>query len=212
MIESCAIKNSSNVPNVNLIANKFAELDTEGDDKSEYTQLNDDWIKTFENTDNLYKDFYKENIFYINLKILYVNRDNTVDKIKKEPFYFSSPNLMCKEQIIKILKSRAFEDDKRYSLLSIIKYNITLDPDDIKTYIASNYDDARHFLKVINNIDDIIFEPSINMFQDLNDLIFVYYEKSKELVKRENKNCTKKIILNGGNTASRKTLRKQYKD
>ena len=34
--------------------------------------LNDDWITNFENTDNLYKDFYKDNLFYTNIHFIYI--------------------------------------------------------------------------------------------------------------------------------------------
>ena len=45
------------------------------------TELNDDWIKTFEKTDKLYQDFYKDDLYYIHLKFCYVNRSNEIEKI-----------------------------------------------------------------------------------------------------------------------------------
>ena len=33
-------------------------------------ELNDDWIKKFEQIDNLYEHFYKDNLWYTNLKII----------------------------------------------------------------------------------------------------------------------------------------------
>ena len=48
------------------------------------------------------------------------------------------------------------------------------------------------------------------MFHDLNDLIIVFYEKSKEMVKK-NTNNTKKIYLRSLNT-NKKTIKKRYKD
>jgi hypothetical protein len=48
------------------------------------------------------------------------------------------------------------------------------------------------------------------MFHDLNDLIFIFYEKSNEIKKRDDNNSTKKVILNSNN--KRKTIKKLYKD
>ena len=45
------------------------------------------------------------------------------------------------------------------------------------------------------------------MFQDLNDLILIYYEKSKELKKPDTNNSTKKIYLRSLNT-NKKTIRR----
>ena len=49
------------------------------------------------------------------------------------------------------------------------------------------------------------------MFQDLNDLIFIYYEKSQELKKLDLHNCTKKIYFRSLHT-NKKTIKKRYKD
>jgi len=48
------------------------------------------------------------------------------------------------------------------------------------------------------------------MFQDLNDLILIFYEKTKELKKKEPDRCTKKIYLH--RSSKKKTIKKQYKD
>lgn len=47
------------------------------------------------------------------------------------------------------------------------------------------------------------------MFHDLNDLIFIFNEKSNE-TKKGNNNITKKVILNSSN--KKKTIKKLYKD
>jgi hypothetical protein len=52
------------------------------------------------------------------------------------------------------------------------------------------------------------------MFHDLNDLIFVFYEKSNELKEQNPNNITKKIYLRHSSNYSshKKTIKKQYKD
>lgn len=175
----------------------------------EYANLDDDWINKFEETDRLYKDFYKEDLYYINLQILYVNRDNEIEKIKKESFLMSKPNYISSEEIIEILKKNSIDNDKRYTLLSILKYNLTIEPDEIKSYL--NNGENTNYLSVIKNIDTILFEKSINMFHDLNDLILIFYEKSLEQKTQNTNNTTKRIYLRSLNT-NKKTIRKQYKD
>ena len=65
-------------------------------------------------------------------------------------------------------------------------------------------------LTVIKNIDAIKFEKSINMLQDLNDIIFLFYEKSTELKKKDPNTITKKIDLSINN--KKKTIKKRYKE
>ena len=44
-------------------------------------ELTDEWINNFEETDKLYQDFYKDDLYYIHLKFIYINRENEIDKI-----------------------------------------------------------------------------------------------------------------------------------
>ena len=86
------------------------------------------------------------------------------------------------------------------------EYIITLEPEDIKNFL---YDSENfNFLNLTKNIDAIYFEKTINMFQDLNDLILIFYEKTNE-VKNIN-NATKKVYINSLNS-KKKTIRKRYK-
>jgi len=175
----------------------------------DYDRLDDDWINNFENTDKLYKDFYKDDLYYVNLRVIYINRGNEIEKLKQESFLMSKPNNITREEILEILKKNSIDNDKRYSLLSILKYNIVLEPDEVKLYL--NNGNGEEYLSIIKNIDGVVFNKSINMFHDLNDLILIFYEKSLELKKPNANNTTKKIYLRSL-TSNKKTIRKRYKD
>lgn len=172
-------------------------------------ELNDEWIKNFEDTDKLYQEFYKDDLWYVNLKFLYVNRENEIELIKTETFLMTKPNYISREEILQILKRYSVVNDRGYSLLSILKYNITLEPENIKQFLYSNECDFK-FLNIVKNIDAITFERTINMFQGLNDLVFVFYEKSNQLKTLNPNTMTKKINI--GQYKCKKTIRKRYKD
>ena len=172
-------------------------------------ELNDEWINNFEKTDKLYQDFYKDDLYYVNLKFIYVNRENEIEKTNQESFLMSSPNYISREEIIQILKDSAIDNNKRYSLLSILKYNILLDADEVKNFLLYS-NEEKNYLNIVKNIDAVSFEKSISMFQDLNDLIFVFYEKSLELKKVDPNNITKKIYLRS--KTNKKTIKKRYTD
>jgi hypothetical protein len=173
-----------------------------------YDKLNDEWINNFEKTDKLYQDFYKDDLYYTNLQIVYVDRSSEIEKIKQESFLMTMPNFISREEILQILKKNSNDNGRRYKLLTILKYNITLDADDVVGFLKNNEDIS--FLTVVKNIDAISFERTINMLQDLNDLIFIFYEKSDELKKENPNNVTKRIYLN--TNSRKKTIKKQYKD
>jgi len=176
----------------------------------EYDKLNDDWINNFEKNDNLYQDFYKDDLYYTNLKYIYINRENEIDKIKQESFLMSKPNYISREEILQMLKRSIIDNDKMYSLISILRYNINLEVDDVKEFLFDQNQEI-NFLKIIKNVDAILFEKTINMFHDLNEVIFIFYEKSTDLKTREPNNSTKKIYLRS-NSNNKKTKKKIYKD
>jgi hypothetical protein len=81
----------------------------------QHEQLDDKWITEYENTDKLYKDFYKDNVYYIQLTLIYVNKNNDIDKIKHNPFLLNNPNILTQEELIGILKPNSRLDNKLYS-------------------------------------------------------------------------------------------------
>jgi hypothetical protein len=170
--------------------------------------LEDDWITKFNETDAVYKDFYKDDLYYVNLKFIYVNRESEIEKIKYESFLLSKPNNISREEILQILKKSSIEDERKYTLLALLKYNITMDADDIQKYISSN--EEKTYLSIIKNIDSVPFDRTISLMHDLNDLILVFYEKSHELKEKNPNNLTKKIYLR--ENKNKKTIKKQYKD
>jgi hypothetical protein len=181
------------------------------DEKNEV--LDESWMNEFEKTDKLFQDFYLDDIYYTDIHFIYINTSNDIEKIKEEQFLLKTPNYISREDIIGLLKRNTNLNNKKYSILSILKCNITLKPEEIKGFLKSSNptDYLENFLKPIKNFDDIIFEKSINMFQDLNDLLFIFYEKSEEEIKRSINNVTKKVYLNN-KTKHKNTIRKQHKD
>jgi hypothetical protein len=179
------------------------------DEKNEV--LDEAWMNEFEKTDKLFQDFYLDDIYYTDIHFIYINTSNDIEKIKEEQFLLKTPNYISREDIIGLLKRNTNLNNKKYSILSILKCNITLKPEEIKEFLKSSNptDYLENFLKPIKNFDDIIFEKSINMFQDLNDLLFIFYEKSDEEIKRTANNATKKIYLNNKSN-HKKTIRKDY--
>jgi len=159
--------------------------------------LDNDWIKDFEKTFKLYEDFYKDDIYFTNIHYIYINKHNNIEKISEDRFLFNTPNLISREEILRILKKNMCYNNKQYTILSILKFVVNLEPDEIKDFLKNNSNNSSNisnydtFLQTIKNIDTIHFERSINMFHDLNDLFFIFYEKTPS----NTNNVTKKIYL-----------------
>ena len=163
--------------------------------------LETDWIDDFEKIDTPYENFYQEDVNYTSLNSIYIDRNNTIQTIKEEKFFFKENNIVTRDELIGILKRNCFHNQNRYTLLSILKYNCNLDPSEVGHFIKTPT--SPNYLSIVKNIDDIHFEKTINMFQDLNSIIILFYEKMHTIQK--NAVQTKKIIIS---QPRKKTLRK----
>lgn len=178
----------------------------EFEDTNEITDLDESWISEFETSDNEYKFFYKENVHCITVRSIFIDKQLTIQRIKKEQIVLKSPNQVSREEVGSIIK-RTTQDTApiKYSLLSILKYNIDLEPVNLNTFLKSTHKTNPTFLHTVINIDNIGFSPSIYLFQDLNELVFLFYEKTTS------NNVTKRAFIKSSPHAKNKTIRKQLK-
>jgi hypothetical protein len=154
--------------------------------------LDDSWINEFAKSDKLYKDFYKDDNYYTSIHYVYINSDNNIVKIEQETCLFHSKNVISRDNVVGLIKRNSELDSVKYSIMSILKYNNILEPEHIQQFIRDDHDTSRYnYMTPIKNIDAIIFEPTIHMFQDLNDLLFIFYEKPSN----NTHNLTKKIFI-----------------
>lgn len=187
------------------------EMEMDNIDITEQNILDDSWIDDFEKNDKPYVEFYKDNLFTMNINILYINKDNDLEKVSEEVFLLQTQNIISREEIVGIIKKNSIMNGNNYSLLSIIKYNIVLNPQDITMFLKTSkidyYND--YFFTTLKHIDTIYFEKTINMFQDLNTLFIIFYEKDKTNESVSSiKNNTKKIYLRRINPKNKKTVRR----
>lgn len=161
----------------------------ENDDISITDELDCSWINEFEKKELEYASFYKEQIEALKINYIYVDKENVIDNVQQESIIIENGKL-DREKIIEIIKKNKKKNNIDYKLISILKYNITLEPEHIKDYINDDLNDD--FLSKVDMLQDIHFKDSINLFQDLNCLYIVFCDKRT----RENKNkITKRIIL-----------------
>lgn len=158
----------------------------------------DNWEEDFEIEDEPYKDFYKETQDNINIYFIYINSENEIIRTKKEKFILDE-NKITKSLLIEILKKNMIVKNKKYKPISLIKYNVLLEPDEVQEYIY-NFD-SFDFMFIETMIDKIEWAKTITLFQNINSLHILFYEKKKTNAK------TKRIFINKpGKKRTRKKL------
>lgn len=177
-------------------------------------ELDNTWINKYklENLDELYSEPVKN----INLYYLYVNKHNELVNIKKDTTFLEEENIVSKDELIMLIKNYQL---KNYRFFSILKFNIDLHEEELDDFIKEkninrniNTNNTNQqistyyrFLNEEKNLNVITFNNSLNLFQDLNSLYFIFHEK-----KVVNKNIykTKHRKINVNNLNKRYTRRK----
>ena len=157
-------------------------------------EIDTNWIDDFETMDNLYKDFYKEQIQNISLFMVYVDNENKISFVRRSSVPLEEGTLK-KKHLIEILKEYMNYDSKKYRPISLLKYNIDISPQEINLYLKNK--DGFDFLTVEKNIKDIVFNDSITLFHDVNSLYVVFHESWKSFHNRTKKIYIKKKLKKG---------------
>ena len=151
-----------------------------------------DWINTFEKKDKLYEDFYKEPLEIVKTVIAYIDKNNDIVSVKKLTIPLINGTLK-KASLIDLLNENLHFNNIKYRPISIIKWNMNIEPSHIKDYFKGNvkekYDDD--FFTIESEIKDIIFNDSISILHDINTL-YVFLHESW----RSYNNRSKKIYIN----------------
>jgi hypothetical protein len=181
------------------------------DDEFNFQELDTAWILDFEKEDGLYKDFYLENLYFINLHYVYLNESNRIEKVKKDKYFFNEfqTNIVPKEELFKIIVKNKHINRENYKLNCLFKYNCTIDPYTIIAFLKNKtpitIDTTNMYLSPITSIESVSFKKTITMFQDLNSISIVYKKTSNTTTNSINtNNKTKRLHIKKNN---RKTNR-----
>ena len=152
-----------------------------------YIEEDEEWINELEKEDDLYNDFYLEKINNVELHLIYIDKHNNIEHIKKDKYFFDNQTIY-KDNLLHLLKKNSIYQNNKYKLLSIIQYNIDLLPENVNDYLINNknYD----FFNIRRTLNNIIWKDSITLFKDINSLYIIYYDNQTK-----NNNTTKKIYI-----------------
>ncbi len=159
-------------------------------------ELDNKWIENYETQELAYNDFYKDDVKYIKVYSLIINRKLILENINEENFLLENSNILKKYELISLINK--YKKDQKVKLLSILKYNINLDSDNIFEYLKQETENNL-FLQSVKSIEDIYFDPTIAMFEDLNSLFFIFVETNNI-----EKSQTKRIFLHSNQKKTKK--------
>jgi hypothetical protein len=150
-----------------------------------------DWINDFEKKENDYKQFYKENVNIIDVIFLYINNNSEIYNVKNFKEFIINSQINY-ERIIELIKKYQKNMNVNHKLMTLLNYKIDIDAENIKELF--NYDINPGTLYSIKNINNIYFDKTINLLQDVNSIIFIFKENNRD--KNIKNTTTRRILLN----------------
>jgi len=152
---------------------------------------NFDWIREYE-----LKPYHEVDTKSLKCFYLFCNKDDELISIKSSIHSLKRPNIISGEELVSLVK---VGESEAYSLKHQLLFNVNLKFDDVNNYVCGNEDQEPLMLKEIGIKNQVLF-PSIEMFQEMNSLFFIYGPRK---LKAKN---TKKVYIT---TTSRKTKKKR---
>lgn len=144
---------------------------------SDNENFDDEWIKKYENEEKKYEVFYTEEIKYLNVNCLYINKKNELEKITEKKINLKKNNKIEKEELVKLIRENDKMDKIKYKLISILIYNFNLENDELKNFLRDNQE--FNLLTSLKNIDDYTLESSLSYFHNLNNIFIVFNAMEK---------------------------------
>lgn len=195
-------------PNDHHDGDGYGDGDGDGDDDDDDDEyiLDDSWIREAE--ENLlsyeYSDFIKEDITYLNVSFIFINRKKEIEECRNIRVLLRTPNQITQTELIYIIQKNQWRGGGSggqgvalrrtyYNFYRMICYSFYM-PEDAKTIATYLNDDAdvshdggddhdagdpffKEYESIISPSTEIIyFHPTIRLFHDISSLTIILHE------------------------------------
>lgn len=150
-------------------------LDIADADTNEDEAIDESWATNYKNANKEYDQFYRADVNVIHISSIYINNKNEIQQITRDPKQLSVSNYLTKDEITEFIKCKmkSLNENENIKNISIFKYNINIDPENVEYFLKTNHN--FNYLSPVKKIKDILFEQTITFFNDLNELIILFY-------------------------------------
>lgn len=146
-----------------------------------------DWIDKQVRLYNENEKLFKENMKAINIVSIFINSSYEIVKTHKIIHLFKDEEcVLSSTEIFQYFKNYRIQDSIKYDLNHLFVYNVDLDN---KIYTDIDSITTTNFLSSFTYIKDIVINPSLFIFHEINCVYIIYKENTKNI---HNKTVKKK--------------------
>ena len=169
-------------------------------DDFEEEDLDTSWIEQEE----FHSTYEKESMTELVLFFIYMNRQMVIENVIKEYIDIDEDGdkaSISKEKLLHIIQTRRnrIGFPGKYKLMDLKAFHIPLEPTQLEEFIRGDSALAGEFMRSLAIFDNVVVDPSIFIFHDLNSLFFFF---------KEAENPSKSILKSGEGGGFHKVTKK----
>jgi hypothetical protein len=165
--------------------------------------IDDEWISEFNEDERKYGQLYKEPNTFVSLQFIYINSKKEIEHVTQVKHQLDKENILATKTLNKLISERNHVNNTNFRLYKLLLYNISLEPEDI----ISNTNKSQQELREIAEIQDIVFEDTINYLKPVNTLFFIFIEETTITLNQQKKEIdTDTFSLNKGSRRHKRHL------
>lgn len=151
--------------------------------------MDNSWLEEYVEYEEKYGCFYKEENSVCKVKLIFLNSDDEI-MCSKSTSMPVVDNKIKSDDLFRMLEKKRVLYNERYMIKKIVAFNFDLDTEEIVTQQLT----APHeCLREISDLDDIEINPTIQLFQDMNEvLVFLKKRKCKTIRGKTRKRVKKR--------------------
>lgn len=110
---------------------------------------------------------------HIEIVFIYINLENEITSLRQSTLHLNEPNQVSEMDLLSLITSNNFCGNIKYKYSFLLKYNTTLNNDNIISFLDSSFNhlDEVHCQE---NIKSISFQNSMVLLQSINTLYIIY--------------------------------------
>lgn len=144
----------------------------------------------FDNFDEIISESHmftlNSNISKVNTFIFYIDRKEIVNYKRLEVDI--DENILKKKELLSIVLNNNKNYSNTYDLIGIYKYGFNISEKELKDFCVNP--DNYNFMESFTKMQDIVFDPSIEMFK-ANNCLFLFFSKKNKSRQQSNKHQDK---------------------
>jgi hypothetical protein len=145
-----------------------------------------------------YKDIAKAvkvcPVQFIHVHYMYIDNQGEIEQVKDSKYILKDAGILHKNEVSGLIKEHMYLNEVKYRVLSILKFNMVLSPNQLEQFVSTDME-CVSFLQSMNSVEDMHFQNTIDMFQDLNDVFILFYNKPPPLLDEDKEKEKGKDVL-----------------